>query len=141
MSIRESIAENLVTTLGNVSEIKLVTRQPFDFDRIAVSQFPAALITTGVETRNDITIGGSEINREATITYIIEGYSKSTNLDSARNQMAELIEEALDVDRTRGGYALDTQVVSVEVDDGSIQPYSAVRVSVEVMYTFTRGTT
>jgi len=146
MSIRESIAGDIVTTLNAVTSpltVKFVTREPFDFEKLSSAQFPACLVSTVTETRDDVTIGGSDITRQATITYQVEGYVKTGTgtLDTQRNLMAEAIEEALDVDRTRGGYAKDTKVVSIEADDGSIAPYGAVLVTVEVMYTFTRGTT
>jgi hypothetical protein len=144
MSIRESIAADIVTTLNSVTSpltIKFVTREPFDFNKLSAAQFPACLVSTVTEVRDDVTIGGSDITRQATITYQIEGYIKAGTLDTQRNLMAEAIEEALDVDRTRGGNAKDTKVVSIEADDGSIAPYGAVLVTVEVMYTFTRGTT
>lgn len=143
MSIREDIAADLVKTLKDAKEplnIKMATREPFDFNRLSAAQFPACLITTTSEIRSDVTIS-DDATRQATITYQIEGYTKSSSLDESRNKMIETIEEALDVDRTRGGNAKDTQVIAVEVDDGSIQPYAAVLVTVEVMYTFTRGTT
>ena len=53
----------------------------------------------------------------------------------------EAIEEKLDVDRSRGGYAIDTQIVSVETDDGSITPIGGVILTVRIEYQYTRGTT
>ena len=50
------------------------------------------------------------------------------------------MENALDVDRTRGGYALDTQIISIETDEGSIDPIGGVIVTARVQYNFTRGT-
>ena len=144
MSIREKVADDLVTTLKGAKtplKVKYVTREPFDFNRLSAAQFPAILVTSGQESRADVTIGGDEITREGRMTFILEGYTKSANLDTSRNNLIETIEEALDTDRTRGGNAKDTQVLTVEVDDGSIQPYAGIRVTVEVMYTFTRGTT
>lgn len=139
MSKRESIAANIVTTLDAVSQIKYVTREPFDFQKLSNAQFPAILVQTATETRDDITIGGSDITREGTIDYLLVGYTKGVTIDAARNQLIEYIEEALDADRTRGGYALDTQVVSVETDEGSIDPIGGVLVTVRVLYNFTRG--
>jgi hypothetical protein len=139
MSKRESIAANIVTTLNAVSQIKYVTREPFDFQKLSNAQFPAILVQTAAETRDDITIGGADITREGTIDYLLVGYTKGVTIDTARNQLVEYIEEALDVDRTRGGYALDTQVVSVETDEGSIDPIGGVLVTVRVLYNFTRG--
>jgi hypothetical protein len=139
MSKRESIAASVVTALDSVSQIQFVTREPFDFTKLSNAQFPAVIVQTGQETRDDITIGGSNITREGSIDYQIIGYVKDTAIDTARNTLVEYIEEALDADRTRGGYALDTQVVSVETDEGSISPIGGVIVTVRVLYNFTRG--
>lgn len=139
MSKRESIAASVVTALNSVSQIKFVTREPFDFTKLSNAQFPAVIVQTGQETRDDVTIGGSNITREGSIDYQIIGYVKDTAIDTARNTLVEYIEEVLDADRTRGGYALDTQVVSVETDEGSISPIGGVIVTVRVLYNFTRG--
>jgi len=144
MSKRESIASNIVTTLQGATTpvaAKLVTREPFDFTELSNTQFPAILIQTTTEDRADATIGDSQITRESTISYQLVGYVKSTTIDTARNQLIEMIEEALDTDRTRGGFALDTQITSIETDEGSISPVGGIIVTVEVMYNFTRGTT
>ena len=139
MSKRESIAAHIVSTLQGVVAIKYVTREPFDFQKLSNAQYPAILVQTSSETRDDITIGGADITREGTIDYVLVGYVKGTTLDTARNQLIEYIEEALDADRTRNGYALDTQIVSVETDQGSIDPIGGVLVTVRVLYSFTRG--
>lgn len=142
MSKRESIAANLVTTLQAMTtpvQAKLVTREPFDFTQLSNAQFPAILIQTSTETREDATIGGADILREGSIDYQMIGYVKTTSLDTARNQLVEAMENALDIDRTRGGYALDTQIVSIETDEGSIEPIGGVIVTARVQYNFTRG--
>lgn len=141
MSKRESIASNVVSTLQGVTQIKKVTREPFDFQKLSNAQFPAVLIQTASESRSDITIGDSSITREGSIDYLVVGYTKGASIDAARNQLIEYIEEALDADRTRGGNALDTQIVSVETDEGSIDPIGGVLVTVRVLYNFTRGAT
>lgn len=142
MSLRESICANVVTTLQAVVSpvaMKFVTRQPFKFEELSSAQFPACLVQTAGESRADRTIGGSNIQRETNLTIRIFGFVKGANIDSARNQLIEAIENGLDADRTRGGYALDTQVVEVETDEGSIEPYGGVVVTVSVLYTFSRG--
>lgn len=143
MSTRESIANNIITVLSAASadyKFKLVTREPFDFDKLSNAQFPAVLVRSSNENREDTTIGGTLGKRSATIDYQIICYVKSKDIDTARNLAAEQIEERLDVDRTRGGYAIDTQIVSVEVDDGSIDPIGGVIITVRCIYHFTRGT-
>ena len=118
MSVRENIAANIVTALSAIStpNVKKVTREPFDFDKLSNAQFPAILVRTANETREDASMGGT-----------------------ARNQIAEAIDEKLDEDRTRGGHAIDTQVISVEVDDGTIDPIGGVIVTVQILYSYTRG--
>ena len=144
MSVRESVASNIVTTLQAATTPvtpKYVTREPFEFNELSNAQFPAILVQTATELRRDVTIGDDGITREGVITYDLVGYVKSTTIDAARNQLIETIEEALDVDRTRGGNVLDTQIVSVETDQGAIAPVGGIIVTVEVMYNFVRGNT
>lgn len=144
MSVRESVASDIVTTLQAATTPvtpKYVTREPFEFNELSNAQFPAILVQTASETREDVTIGDDAIRREGVITYDLVGYVKSTTIDTARNQLVETIEEALDVDRTRGGSALDTQIVSIETDEGAIAPVGGVIVTVNVMYNFVRGNT
>lgn len=144
MSLRESIANNVVTTLtGMTSPVRAsyVTREPFDFNKLSNAQFPAILVQTASESREDATIGGSSIKRFGTIDYQITGFVKAAAIDTARNNLIEAIEEALDADRTRGGFAKNTQIVSVETDEGAIDPIGGIIVTARVMYDFTRGAT
>ena len=144
MSVRESVASDIVTTLQAATTPitpKYVTREPFDFNELSNAQFPAILLQTANETREDVTIGDDQVRREGVITYQLVGYVKSSTIDTARNQLIETIEEALDVDRTRNGAALDTQIISIETDEGAITPVGGIIVTVEVMYNFVRGNT
>lgn len=141
MSVRENIASNIVTALTAISSpnVKKVTREPFDFDKLSNAQFPAILVRTANETREDASMGGSATSRHGTIDYELVCFVKHKNIDTARNQLAEAIDEKLDEDRTRGGHAIDTQVISVEVDDGTIDPIGGVIVTVQILYQYTRG--
>ena len=144
MSVRENIANNLVSTLQAVVtpvRIKYVTREPFDFTKLSSAQFPAILVRSAGEDREDSTIGGSISQRMATINYQFICYVKGVVIDSDRNNIIAAIEQALDVDRLRGGYALDTQITNIEIDEGSIDPIGGVIITVRVMYKYTRGTT
>ena len=144
MSVRENIANNLVATLQAVTspvDIKYVTREPFDFTKLSNAQFPAILVRSADEDREDSSIGGSITQRMATINYELICYVKGSVIDTARNNLIEAIEEGLDVDRLRGGYALDTQITRVEIDEGSIDPVGGVIMTIRVLYQYTRGTT
>jgi len=141
MSVRENIAGNIVTTLQAITtpRVKKVTREPFDFDKLSNAQFPAILVRTANEAREDASMGGSATSRHGTIDYELVCFVKHKNIDTARNQIVEAIDEKLDDDRTRGGHAIDTQVISVEVDDGTIDPIGGVIVTVQILYSYTRG--
>ena len=148
MSEREDIAAHIVTTLSAVSSpitFGKVSRDPIELEELSQQQFPAVFISTADETRDDITIKNSGISRTGTIDYRIFGFvtngsASTTNIDTKRNELVTTVETALDADRTRNGNALDTQVVSVETDEGSIFPYGGVILTVRCLYSFTSGT-
>jgi hypothetical protein len=143
MSIREDIAANITDTLSAITsplDVKYVTREPFEFEKLSNAQFPAILVRSAGEDREDDTLGGSMSSRMGTINYELVCFVKSKAIDTARNAIIEAVEEGLDVDRTRGGYALDTQVVSIETDEGSIAPVGGVIITLRVLYRYQRGT-
>lgn len=144
MSVREDIASNLVTTVQAVSSptIKKVSRQPFPLDELSQQQYPAVLIQTIEETKEDQELGSSARTRIAILEFGITGYVKTNedNIDTARNNLASAIETQLESDITRGGNALDTEVVSIETDAGSLFPYGAVLMTVRVTYEHQSGT-
>ncbi len=144
MSAREDIAANIVSVLSSATiptRVKYVTREPFDFDKLSNAQFPAILVRSSNESREDSTLGGSMSQRMVVTDYDLVCFVKDKNIDTARNRIVETVEESLEADRTRGGKAIDTQIISVEVDDGSIDPVGGVIITVQIIYSFTRGTT
>lgn len=148
MSEREDISAHIVTTLTAVSSpitFGKVTREPFELDDLSQQQFPAVYIQTSDETREDATIQNSGITRTGTIDFKIFGFvtnasASTTNIDTKRNELVATVETALDTDRTRNGNALDTQLVTVETDEGSMFPYGGVIVTIRCFYKFTQGT-
>ena len=146
MSKREDKAANIITVLDAVTspiELKKITREPFEPEQLADPQFPALYISTGDEVREDFSLGDTAAGkRSGTIDYVLVGYVKGTetNLDTKRNQLIEVIEETLDADRTRSGNALETKIVEVSSDEGTLYPLGGVRIVVRVFYEFVRGT-
>lgn len=139
---RELIAANIVSTLKAITangRPKFVTREPFDFEKLSNAQYPAVLVQTGTESRSDATLGKTDGTREGIIDYNLVCYIKSGSIDTARNNLVSLLENELEADRTRGGYALDTQVINVQTDEGSIHPIGGVILTLRVLYSFTRG--
>jgi len=145
MSKREDIASNIVTTISTGTSpitLKKVTREPFNVDELSEQQYPACFVQSGNETRSDETMTSSTITRQATADFVIVGYVKGTtsNIDTKRNELISTIETRLNSDRTRGGYAKQTQVVEVSTDEGVLFPIGGIRMVVRVMYQYTSGT-
>jgi len=145
MSKREDIASNIVSTISTGTSpitLKKVTREPFNVDELSEQQYPACFVQSGNEVRSDETMTSSTITRQANADFVIIGYVKgtTTNIDTKRNELITTIETRLNSDRTRGGYAKQTQIVEVSTDEGVLFPIGGIRVVVRVMYQFTSGT-
>lgn len=149
MSNRETAVKNIIEVLTDMSPPKpvFVTREPFDVDKLAMTQFPAILVTAGNETREDQAMGGY---RRGIIEINIRGFVRSDgrqgfvqSVDEKRNNLIERIEEALNADRTRelaNARASTTHVTSIEVTDRN-PPLGEFLVIAEVHYSFTKGAT
>ena len=140
-----TIQQSTLSAVSSPITFGKVSREPIELEELSQQQFPAVFISTADETRDDITIKNSGISRTGTIDYRIFGFvtngsTSTTNIDTKRNELVTIVETALDADRTRNGNALDTQVVSVETDEGSIFPYGGVILTVRCLYSFTSGT-
>ena len=144
MSTRENIASNIASTISGISSpsIKKVTRQPFDLDELSDKQYPVVIVQTSEETREDVEIGSGAKTRQGTIDFVLSGFVKGAeaNIDSLRNQLITAIETELESDITRSGNALDTEVISVETDEGTLFPIGGIRMTIRCMYTFDSGT-
>jgi len=124
---------------------RLVTREPFDTDKLALTQFPALLVTTGNETREDNSMGG---NRRGTIEINVRGFVRSDgrkgfvqSVDQKRNELIERIEETLNNTRNRelvAARASTTHVTNIEVVDRA-PPLGEFNLVAEVQYSFTKG--
>ena len=145
MSVRENIASNLLSTISGISSpitIKKATRQPFPIDELSEQQYPAVIVQTSEETRDDSELGSGAKTRHGTIDFIISGFVKGaeSNIDTLRNQLITAIETAVEADITRSSNALDTMVVSCETDEGSLFPVGGIRMTIRCMYEYQSGT-
>ena len=145
MSVRENIASNLLSTISGISipiTIKKATRQPFELDELSDKQYPAVIVQTSEETREDSELGSSAKTRIGTIDFVILGFVKGaeSNIDTLRNQLITAIETSLESDITRSSNALDTEVISVETDEGTLFPIGGIRMVVRCTYEFQAGT-
>jgi hypothetical protein len=145
MSNREDITTNILQVLSDMTPPRpsFITREPFDVNKLAITQFPALLITTGNETRLDNVMGGG---RRGVIEVNIRGFVRSDGrvghiqtVDQKRNELIERIEETLNVSRNRelgATRAATTLVRSVEIIERT-PPLGEFLIIAEVQYSFT----
>lgn len=135
-SYRENIAKNIVSELREIKAVRFVTRDVFEPDELSDAQFPAVLVQSGSELKNDIAMG---YERQGTIEYILTGFVKGKYLDTARNKLLDDIETKLYEDTKRNGYAIDTMVSEVNTDEGVIFPLGAIQIVVRIEYIHPKG--
>jgi len=144
MSVRENIASNLLTVISNISspDIRKATRQPFIIDELSAQQYPAVIVQTSEENRDDSEMGSGARTRIGTIDFVVLGFVKGSddNIDTLRNALITAIETALETDPTRNSNALDTEVIQVETDEGSLFPVGGIRMTIRCMYEYQSGT-
>lgn len=145
-NLREQVVTNIVAVLQNMEDPTpvLVTREPFQVSELAITQFPAVLITVEREERNTITMGiPGAGRRQGEITVAIVGYVRGTELDRKRNDLIERIEEALDSDRYRNLIVqgvTDSQVTVIEIVERQA-PLAEIRLTFVVKYNYIRTIT
>lgn len=145
-NLRQQISENIVRVLKDMRDPQpvLVTREPFNVAEIAITQFPAILITPTIEERETITMGQNGVGRRmGTLDFTIRGYVRGAELDRQRNDLVERIEEALEGDRYRaliGSGVIDSQIVTIEVID-RLPPLAEVAITFRVRYNYLRAAT
>ena len=144
MSVRENIASNLLSVISAISSPDIIkaTRQPFQLDELSDKQYPAVIVQTSEENRDDSELGSGAKTRHGTIDFVILGFVKGaeSNIDTLRNQLITAIETELESDITRSSNALDTEITSVETDEGTLFPIGGIRMVVRCTYEFQAGT-
>jgi len=142
MSFREQFAENIVKVLKDMADPKpiLVTRDAFDVEKLAITQFPAILVSTGLEVRADHSMG---IYRQSTVRYTLRAFVRggnNKNVDKLRNEIIERIEETLEQDRTRGSGddSTQTQLIQINVPD-RFPPLGEAIIEINVRYRYKKG--
>lgn len=143
MSAREDIAKNLQEQLLNMTDPApgLVSRVFFDVQKLAITQFPAILIVTSNEVRQDIATN----LRQGTIQYQLRCYVRGTEIDTLRNEIIERVEETLETQRGRDVtldanniHNVTTTVGNIEVIEREL-PLGEAIINVDVTYRYKKG--
>ena len=118
-----------------------ISREIFDVQKLAITQFPAILMVTGNEVRSDISMG----LRESTLQYEMRCYVRGTQIDTLRNEIVERIEETLELSRDRditksvdNIHNVTTRISGIDVVERAL-PLGEVIVTVEVVYRYKKG--
>ena len=118
-----------------------VSREKFDIQKLAITQFPAILVVTANEDREDI----STTERQGLIQYQLRCYVQGNEIDTLRNEIVERVEETLEVSRDRditlagtNIHNVTTHIVGIEVIDREM-PLGEAVVNVNVQYTYKKG--
>jgi hypothetical protein len=143
MSARENIATNIFNQLQNITNpaLGLVSREFFDVSKIAITQFPAILMNSMNESREDI----STDLRQGTIDYQLKCYVRGTQLDTAKNELVERIEEIMEVSRDRDITLADTNIHGVSTSITNIEvierelPLGEIIITVQCVYQYVKG--
>jgi hypothetical protein len=145
-SLRQQIANEIISKIQNIEDPRpvLVTKEPFEVAEIAITQFPACLVTLRQEDRTTVTLGAPGTGRRTgTIRFDIRAYVRGTDLDQRRNTLLEAMEEAIETDRYLGLRAegvMDSQIIRIEIVDRQ-PPLAEMLIELEVRYNYVRGTT
>ena len=118
-----------------------VSREKFDIQKLAITQFPAILVVTANEEREDL----STDTRVGLITYELRCYVRGSQIDTQINELVERIEETIEVSRNRdltlaatNIHNVSSQVVSIEKIDREL-PLGEAICNVNVRYTYKKG--
>lgn len=142
-NLRQQVSEEIVRVLKNMEDPTpvLVTREPFQVQELAITQFPAILITPLSESRETVTMGAPGTGRRmGSIEFRIQGFVRGVELDRKRNDLIERIEEALDLDRYQGLYSsgvTDSQITLIEVIERQ-PPLAEIALVLTVRYNYLR---
>lgn len=139
MSIREQIVTDLVQDLKAMQNpmAVLVTREPFEVAELAITQFPAILVSFASETKQLLTMGPNGL-RNSTLIFNIRGFVRGKELDRDRNTLINSIETTLETNRSRDIEGVrDTLVTTITVIDRQ-PPLAEILVTLEVQYRYVR---
>ena len=143
MSARENITKNIVDQLENMTDpaVAHVSREKFDVQKLAITQFPAILVVTQNEDREDL---ATDL-RQGNLSIQCRCYVRGTQIDTLRNEVIERIEETLEKSRNRditlaqaNIHNVKTTISNIEVIDREL-PLGEVVVTVTVIYTYKKG--
>jgi|DEB0MinimDraft_6_1074348.scaffolds.fasta_scaffold02592_2 hypothetical protein len=143
MSAREDILKRLEKVLANMTNPGpgKVSRDFFDFEKLAITQFPAILVVPLNESREDISMD----ERRGVMDVSIRCFVRGEGIDTRRNDIIRNIEESLETERNlsitsveTGTHIVSTQITNVQVIERQ-PPIGEVTVVATITYHYRKG--
>jgi hypothetical protein len=143
MSAREAITVDIIEQLKNMSDPApgLVTREYFDFEKLAITQYPAILVFGSNEDRTNITF----TERQGTLNIQLRCFLRGNNIDQKRNNLIEQIEQTLEsqsnrdvtIDANATHYVV-SRISNIEIIERQ-PPLAEIVIALDVEYVYKRG--
>lgn len=142
-SKRKLIIDDVVANLKAIKSPKIgkVSSKPEDFARLARTAFPFVQIEITNENKEDIAMEWRLATLEVAITIHLDGKNKTEGTQKQLADLIEAIEEKLEADRTRGGVAKLTELLTVGDIQESGFPTISQSITVGIQYVYNRGNT
>lgn len=133
--LRKQIRDNVITAVTGLATTSTRVYASRVYP-LAADKMPGLCVYTNDETVEISTLNKPRLQTR-TLQVIVEAYALAiSGLNDSLDQICLEVEEALNVDVTRGGKAKDTQVKSIETEfsgDGE-KPAGIARITVSVIY-------
>tara|TARA_Y100001937_G_scaffold128663_1_gene206570 strand:- start:3974 stop:4411 length:438 start_codon:yes stop_codon:yes gene_type:complete len=143
MSAREAITVDIIEQLKNMSDPSpgLVSREYFDFEKLAITQYPAILVFGSNEDRTNITF----TERQGTLNIQLRCFLRGNNIDQKRNELIEQIEQTIEtqsnrdvtIDKDATHYVV-SRITNISVVERQ-PPLAEIVIELEVEYVYKRG--
>jgi len=143
MSAREDITKRIQQVLTNMTNPApgTVSRDFFDYEKLAITQFPAILIVPLNEDREDISMS----ERQGTLEVSLRCFVRGNQLDTLRNDLVRNIEETLETERglkitpdATATHVVNLQITNIQMIERQ-PPIGEVTVIVQVTYIYQKG--
>lgn len=135
MSAKSNTVLSGLETALTSSDLALVTTRRLDYKELASGEFPAVIIEPSEESQGLLNNGLAHVMWHVALRLSVVATGTLSATENWREQAA-LIGTLIASDRTLGGTAIDTQVVSRQQDLGVYEPYATGSLGLTITYRF-----
>jgi len=141
ISKKKAIYADIVETIKRIKSVHIgsVTTKPVEIIKLARTSFPVVQVNIDGETSEDIATGIRLATLNITTNVYVQAKSKGSDVHDQLSDILEIIEEALEVDRTRNKKALLTEMTEVSDIEEHEYPIVSQQQSYVVQYYYDRG--